>query len=278
MTAPAPTLELNDDRRIPALGFGTYPLQGAEATDVVGRAIETGYRLFDTAQQYGNEDAVGRAIRESDVPRAELFVTTKLAGAEHGHESALRACEGSLVRLGLEYIDLLQIHWPLPRIDKYVDSWRAFIELRERGLVRSIGVSNFTAEQIERLIGETGVVPAVNQVELHPYFPQGAQRAYNQTHAIVTQSWSPLGRKTALLDSAVLAEIAEHHGVTAAQVVLRWHVELGAVPIPKSADPDRMTANLDVFGFDLAAGEVDAIATLDTGQRIGGDPDIHEEF
>ncbi|MGH3425416.1 MAG: aldo/keto reductase, partial [Nocardioidaceae bacterium] len=195
-----------------------------------------------------------------------------------GYDSALRACEGSLERMGLDYVDLILIHWPLPRIDRYVDSWRAFVELRDRGLARSIGVSNFTSEHIERLVGETGVAPAVNQIELHPYFPQGTQRAYDQTHDILTQSWSPLGRKTGLLDAAVLAEIAEHHGVSTAQVVLRWHVELGAVPIPKSADPGRMATNLDVFGFDMSSEEVDEIGTLDTGERIGGDPDVHEEF
>lgn len=278
MSTPAPSVPLSDGQEIPAVGFGTYPLQDEAAVEAVAGAAAAGYRLFDTAQQYGNEAAVGRGLRQSGVPRDQLFVTTKLAGAEHGYDSTLRACEASLERLGLDYLDLFLIHWPLPRIDKYVESWRAFVRLREQGLVRSIGVSNFSTAHVERITAATSVAPVVNQVELHPYFAQGSLRAYDQTHGIVTQSWSPLGRKTDLLSHPVLAEIAAEHGVTAAQVVLRWHVELGAVPIPKSADPDRMAANLDVFDFDLPGVEVDMIGTLETGTRIGGDPDLHEEF
>lgn len=273
-----PSIELNDGRSMPAIGFGTWQLGGDDGAGAVRTALEAGNRMLDTAARYDNEAAVGRAIADSGLPREDLFVTTKVPGADHGFDATLRACEGSLDRLGLAYVDLYLIHWPLPRIDKYVDTWRAFVELRGRGLARSIGVSNFTGAHIDRLIGETDAVPAVNQIELHPLFPQAAQRAYDREHGIVTQSWSPLGRKSELLDSPVLAEIAEAHGVSAGQVVLRWHVELGAVPLPKSAHADRIATNLDVFGFALTAAELEAIGSLDRDYRIGGDPDSHEEF
>lgn len=273
-----PPIELNDGHPMPAIGFGTWQLRGDEGAAAVRIAIEHGYRMLDTAARYDNEDAVGRAIADSGLPRENLFVTTKLPGDDHGYDATVRACEASLERLGHEYVDLYLIHWPLPRIDKYVDTWRAFIDLRERGLVRSIGVSNFTGAHIDRLVRETDVVPAVNQIEMHPLFPQADQRAYDRDHGIVTQGWSPLGRKSDLLDSSVLTDIAEAHHVSVGQVVLRWHVETGAVPLPKSAHAERIATNLDVFGFTLAADEIQAIGGLDRGERIGGDPDTHEEF
>ncbi|UYM06479.1 aldo/keto reductase [Solicola gregarius] len=272
------SIEMNDGRTIPAIGFGTWPLKGDEGSTAVRTAIDSGYRMIDTAARYENEDAVGRAIAASDVPREQLFVTTKLRGDEHGYDSALRACEESLKRLGLDYVDLYLIHWPLPRVGAYVASWRAFVALRERGLVRSIGVSNFTGAHIDRLIAETDVVPAVNQIELHPLFPQAAQRSYDSGKGVVTQSWSPLGRGSDLLGSPVVAKIADAHEATPGQVVLAWHLAVGAVPIPKSADPERMRQNLAAVDLSLTTDDLEAIAELDRDGRIGGDPDTHEEF
>ncbi|MDN5854069.1 MAG: aldo/keto reductase [Actinomycetia bacterium] len=270
--------ELNDGRSMPAIGFGTWQLRGDDGVTAMGAALECGYRMIDTAARYENEGAVGRAVAESGLPRESLFITTKLPGDDQGYDATMRACEGSLQRLGLQYVDLYLIHWPLPRIDRYVDTWRAFVALREQGLARSIGVSNFTGAHLDRLVRETDVVPAVNQIEMHPLLPQAQQRAYDRDHGIVTQGWSPLGRKSDLLDSPVLAEIADTHGVSVGQVVLRWHVEMGAVPLPKSAHSGRIAQNYDVFGFTLSANELEAIGTLDRGQRLGGDPDTHEEF
>src|SRR5690625_4970991 len=270
--------ELNDGRSMPAIGFGTWRVSGDDGVTAIGTALQYGYRMIDTAVRYENEGAVGRAVSESGLPRESLFVTTKLPGDDHGYDAAMRSCEGSLERLGLQYVDLYLIHWPLPRVDKYVETWRAFTALREQGLVRSIGVSNFTGTHIDRLIGDTGVVPAVNQIEMHPLFAQSRQRAYDSEHGIVTQSWTPLGRKSDLLDSPVLEEIAEAHSVTVGQVVLRWHVEMGAVPLPKYPRSDRIATHPDLHDFVLSTDEPAAIDTLDRGQRIGGDPDTHEEF
>jgi 2,5-diketo-D-gluconate reductase A len=271
-----PSLALNDGRSLPAMGLGTYPLDDDQATSAVGSALSIGYRLIDTAAAYGNEAGVGRAISSSDVPRGDIVVTTKLPGRDHGFEATLESFERSRSRLGLEYVDLYLIHWPLPRIDRYVQTWRAMIRLRTEGLIRSIGVSNFTAAQIERLEAETGVLPAVNQIELHPHFPQTRMLGYDRAKGIVTQSWSPLGRGDLLGDETITA-IAAAHQVSPAQVVLRWHIERGAIPIPKSATPTRQATNLEVFGFELTDAEMAAIADLGH-RRLGGDPDTHEEF
>jgi 2,5-diketo-D-gluconate reductase A len=271
-----PRRPLNDGHSIPAMGLGTYPLDDDEAAVAVGSALELGYRLIDTAVAYDNEAGAGRAIAGSQVPRDEIVVTTKLPGRDHGFEQTLASFEQSRVRLGLEYIDLYLIHWPLPRIDRYVESWRAMIRLQRQGVVRSIGVSNFTAAQIDRLETETGVLPAVNQIELHPRFPQGAMLDRNLARGIATQSWSPLGRGDLLHDATINA-IASARRVSPAQVILRWHVQRGAIPIPKSAAPARQAVNLDVFRFELTDREIAAITGL--GQaRLGGDPDTHEEF
>ncbi|MFJ9150580.1 aldo/keto reductase [Streptomyces sp. NPDC102270] len=272
-----PTHTLNDGTKIPALGLGTWPMDDAEAERAVATALESGYRLLDTATNYRNETGVGRGVAAGGVPREEILVTTKLPGRHHGYEETLTSFEESRARLGLEYVDLYLIHWPLPRLDRFVDSWKAMIKLREDGLVRSIGVSNFTAAHIERLEKETGVLPSVNQIELHPLFPQDELRAFHAGKGIVTESWSPLGRGSELLEDPAVAGVAEAHGVTPGQVILRWHVQLGALPIPKSGDPERQRANLDVFGFELTEAEMAAIGDREH-RRLGGDPEVHEEF
>jgi 2,5-diketo-D-gluconate reductase A len=272
----APTLDLLDGRAIPQLGLGTWPLDDDESYSAVGAALECGYRLIDSAARYDNELGVGQAVADSDVPREEIVVTTKLPGANHGYEEALAGFEESRQRLGLEYVDLYLIHWPLPTIDRYIDTWRAFIHLREQALVRSIGVSNFTPDQIERIVEATGVWPAVNQIELHPDFAQAAVRAWHAEHGVAIESWRPLGR--GLLGYPKLAEIGEAHGKTPAQVVLRWHIQLDVVAIPKSGNPERIAQNFDVFDFELSDGEMAAIAEFDRENRLGGDPESHVEL
>lgn len=273
-----PTLALNDGRALPAIGLGTYGLRAQAGTDAVSSAIKNGYRLLDTALNYTNEREVGDGLRASGIDREQILVTTKLPGRFHGYAEAKAGFAESLTGLGLEYVDLFLIHWPLPKVGKYLDTWRAMIELRDAGLVRSIGVSNFTIEQLTRLSDETGVVPAVNQVELHPHFPQGKLRAFHAEHGIVTESWSPLGNRGELTANPVITRIAEAHGVTPTQAVLRWHVQLGAIPIPKSADPQRQRENIDIFGFELSEAEIAEISALESGRLWGGDPDTHEEF
>jgi 2,5-diketo-D-gluconate reductase A len=265
---------LSDGRSIPAIGFGTYRVH----TDAVHSAIDAGYRLIDTALNYKNEAEVGAGIRASGIPRDELFVTTKLPGRHHGYDEAMGSLAESLANLGLDYVDLYLIHWPLPRIDKFVDTWRAMIAMRDAGLTRSIGVSNFTAEHLARLIDETGVAPVVNQIELHPHFSQTQLRALDAEHGILTESWSPLGRRSELLGNEIITRIAAEQGVTPAQVVLRWHIQLGSVPIPRSADPERQRQNLDVFGFELTDAHMAEISSLQSGRLWDGDPDTHEEF
>jgi len=273
-----PAITLNDDTAFPELGLGTYRLTGGEGVDAVVSAIAAGYRLLDTAVNYENEREVGDAVRRSDVDREELLVTTKIPGRDHGFDETIASARGSLHRLGLDRIDLYLIHWPNPRVGRFVDTWRAMIALRDEGLVRSIGVSNFTPAMLARLIDETGVVPAVNQVELHPYFPQAELRAFHATNDIRTESWSPLARRSELLSESVIQRIAERHAVTPTQAVLRWHVQLGSTPIPKSADASRQRENADVFGFSLGDDEVAEISALERGRLWDGDPQTHEEF
>jgi diketogulonate reductase-like aldo/keto reductase len=272
-----PEYALRDGNRIPALGLGTYGLDGAAGVDAILSAIDDGYRLLDTAYNYGNEDVVGEALRRTDVDRSDLVITTKLPGRHHGTDETLASFEESRRRLGLEWVDLYLIHWPNPSVDRYVETWRTMITLREKGLVRSIGVSNFTEAMLTRLLDETGLMPVVNQVELHPYFPQTALRAFHDEVGIRTESWSPLGKGSELFQEPVITELAAKYGVTPAQLVLRWHVELETIPIPKSADPERRRANLDVFGFSLLPEEIEAISALERGRLWGADPDSHEE-
>ena len=275
-----PTYTLNDGRTIPPIGFGTYPLTGEEGIAAIASAIEVGYRLIDTAVNYENEREVGEALRRSGVPRDELFVTSKLPGRHHAYDDAVASTKESLDRLGLEHLDLHLIHWPNPSVDLYVEAWRALVDLRERGLVRSIGVSNFTRAHLDRIIADTGVVPAVNQIELHPAFPQVEMRAADAELGVLTEAWSPLGKRAAPYGETPVVAAAERLGVTPAQVILRWHVEIGSLPIPKSATRSRQAANLDIFGFSLTADEVTAITALGRpdGRLFGGDPDVHEEM
>jgi len=273
-----PEYALRDGNRIPALGLGTYGLDGQPGVEAILSAIDDGYRLLDTAYNYGNEDVVGEALRRTEVDRSDLVITTKLPGRHHGTDEALASFEESRRRLGLEWVDLYLIHWPNPSVNRYVETWRTMITLREKGLVRSIGVSNFTEAMLTRLLDETGLMPVVNQVELHPYFPQSALRAFHEEAGIRTESWSPLGKSSQLLQEPVITELAALYGVTPAQIVLRWHVELGTIPIPKSADPDRRRRNLDVFGFSLKPEEVEAVSALERGRLWGAHPDTYEEM
>ncbi|WP_375464755.1 aldo/keto reductase [uncultured Methylobacterium sp.] len=273
MTVSVPTLPFNDGHAMPSLGFGVYQLGEAEAPDIVGRAIRAGYRAIDTAAIYGNEAGVGRTIRGAEVARSDLFVTTKVWNDAQGRDATLRACDASLGKLGLPHVDLYLIHWPCPERKLFVETWRALIELREAGRVRSIGVSNFTEDHLERIVGETGVVPALNQIELHPHFQQASLRAVHDRLGIVTESWSPLGQGREL-DDPVLAAIGAAHGRSPAQVALRWHVQGGLIAIPKTATPARIAENIAVFDFTLTPDEMAGIAALDRpGGRIGPDPE-----
>jgi 2,5-diketo-D-gluconate reductase A len=263
---------LNDGRKIPQLGLGLWQTPSAGAADIVSAALKTGYRHLDTASVYGNEAGVGRGIEASGIPREDVFVTTKVWNDAQGFDSGLRACRDSLSRLRLDYVDLYLVHWPAPRLNRYVETWSALIQLREEGLVKSIGVSNFGAEHIERIVGETGVTPAINQIELHPRFQQRELRDFHKTHRIATESWAPLGR-TQILGDPVITEIAAKHGRTPAQAVIRWHIEEGLVVIPKTARRERLGENFDVFGFALDAEDRAAIGALGRSDgRIGPDP------
>jgi len=268
---PVPNVTLNDGNTIPQIGFGVFQVPEEETYNAVTAALQAGYRSIDTAKAYGNEEGVGKAIADSGIAREELFVTTKLWNDDHGHDEALKAFDASLSKLGLDYLDLYLIHWPVPAQDRYVDTYKAFEQLRSEGRVRSIGVSNFTEAHLQRLLEETSVVPVLNQVELHPNFTQKELRAFHAEHNIVTEAWSPLAQGD-LLNNAKLGAIAQAHGKTPAQVVLRWHMQLGNVAIPKSVTPERIAANIDVFDFELTGDEMVTIDTLGNGERRGPDP------
>ncbi|MEV0011426.1 aldo/keto reductase [Streptomyces sp. NPDC047973] len=267
-----PTVTLNNGVTIPQLGFGVFQVPDDETTTAVTSALDAGYRSIDTAAVYGNEAGVGRALASSGLPREELFVTTKLWNADQGYDATLRAFDASLAKLGLDHVDLYLIHWPTPARDLYTETWRALEKLLADGRIRAAGVSNFQPAHLRRLGEESSLVPAVNQVELHPGLQQSELRAVHAESGIATEAWSPLAQG-ALLDDEVLTSVAARHGRTPAQVVLRWHLQLGNVVIPKSVTPERIRQNIDVFGFELTAADMDAIAGLDRGMRTGPDPD-----
>ncbi|MBQ1097489.1 aldo/keto reductase [Streptomyces sp. b94] len=257
---------------MPQLGFGVWQVPDDEAETAVAQALEAGYRSIDTAAIYGNEEGTGKAIAASGIAREDLFVTTKLWNKDQGYDSTLRAFDTSLAKLGLEYVDLYLIHWPMPAKERYVDTYKAFEKLHADGRIRAIGVSNFHPEHLERLIGETSVVPAVNQIELHPHLQQHAVREYHAEQGIATEAWSPLGQGKGLLEVPAIVAIARKHGRTPAQVVLRWHLQTGNVVIPKSVTPSRIRENVDVFGFTLDTEDLAAISALNEDRRLGPDP------
>ncbi|MGV9282713.1 aldo/keto reductase [Streptomyces sp. NPDC003730] len=272
MSSKVPPITLNNGVEMPQLGFGVWQVPDDEAQTAVARALEAGYRSIDTAAIYGNEEGTGRAIAASGLPREDLFVTTKLWNSEQGYDSTLRAFDTSMDKLGLEYLDLYLIHWPVPAGDKYVDTYKAFEKLLADGRVRAIGVSNFLPEHLERLTAETSVVPAVNQIELHPHLQQHTSREVHAKQGIATEAWSPLGSGKGILDIPAIVAIAQKHGRTPAQVVLRWHLQLGNVVIPKSVTPSRIKENIDVFGFTLDDEDLAAISALNEDRRLGPDP------
>ncbi len=267
-----PDVSLRGGVEIPQLGFGVFQVPPDDTEEVVLRALRAGYRHIDTAAAYRNEAAVGRAIRASGLAREEVFVTTKCFNDDQGYEESRRAFDASLERLELDRVDLYLIHWPVPAHDRYVDTWRTFIELQSEGRARAIGVSNFQPEHLDRIIAETGVTPAVNQIELHPRLQQPELRRKHEQLGIVTEAWSPLAQGQ-VLDDPRIVELAERHGKTTGQVVIRWHLQLGNVVFPKSVTPERIEQNIDVFDFELSDAEMDAIEKLDRGERTGPDPD-----
>jgi 2,5-diketo-D-gluconate reductase A len=269
-----PLIELNNGQKIPQLGLGVYKLAAASAADLVATAIETGYRRIDTAALYANEAEVGEGIRQSSVPREDIYVTTKIWHDHHGYDEALVAIDESLDRLNIDYVDMVLIHWPAPAQDKFVETWAAFQHAVTTGKVRGIGVSNFHPMHLHKLIAAGGAIPAINQVELHPALQQPELRAYNSSHGIATEAWSPLARGR-FHNEAIIVKIAEKHGKTPTQVIIRWHIELGNLVIPKTANPERLLENISVFDFSLDEHDMAAIATLDSGFRTGPNP---EEF
>ncbi|MFJ3336934.1 aldo/keto reductase [Streptomyces sp. NPDC086766] len=272
MSSKVPPIILNNGVEMPQLGFGVWQVPDDEAEQAVGTALEAGYRSIDTAAIYGNEEGTGKAIAASGLPREDVFVTTKLWNSEQGYDSTLRAFDASLDKLGLEYVDLYLIHWPVPAKDAYVDTYKALEKLLADGRTRAIGVSNFLPEHLERLIDRTSIVPAVNQIELHPHLQQPAARAFHAERGIATEAWSPLGQGKGLLEVPAIVAIARKHGRTPAQVVLRWHLQLGNIVIPKSVTPARIEENIQVFDFSLDDEDLAAISALDEARRLGPDP------
>lgn len=271
-----PSLVMNNGIQIPQLGFGVFLIPPEETEKAASDALSAGYRLIDTAQGYRNEEGVGAAIASAGIQRDELFITTKLTNSEQGYDKALRAFDESMNKLGLDVLDLFLIHWPQPMFDQYVETWRAFERLLADGRVSSIGVSNFEIEHLERLLAETDVVPAVNQVELHPEFPQEELREFHAEHGILTESWGPLGQGKGLLENPHILDVARRKGRTPGQVVLRWHIQLGNVVIPKSVNPDRIRENIDIFDFELDEADMRAIEQVRTGRRLGADPNYFD--
>ncbi|WP_040166537.1 aldo/keto reductase [Microbacterium gorillae] len=274
------TVTAHDGTTLPGIGLGTYRLNGADGVRAVRDALASGYTLLDSAFNYENEGTVGRAVREADVDRATVLVTSKLPGRHHAYDAALRTIEESVYRTGLDAIDLYLVHWPNPVTGRYVEAWRALVAAREAGLVRHIGVSNFLPEHLERIEAETGVRPVLNQIELHPYFPQVDQVAYHRERGIITEAWSPIARGNDVVGEPVVAEIAAAHGISPIQTILAWHVARGVLPLPKSADPGRQRENLAAADVVLTADEVDRITALGRpdGRMKNQDPAVYEEF
>ncbi|MGP4074628.1 aldo/keto reductase [Halobacillus sp. K22] len=275
-----PTITLHDGLTLPAIGFGTYALNGNAGVQAITSAIDNGYRLIDTAYNYENEGTVGEAVRRSSISREELIITSKLPGRYQTYDKVVTAIQESLYRADLDYYDLYLIHWPNPKQDHYVEAWQALIDAKKWGLIRSIGVCNFLPEHLERLENETGVKPSINQIELHPFFNQEEQRIFNDEHEIKTESWSPLAKANEIVQNETLQKIADEHNKTISQVVLRWHHQLGAIPIPKSASPKRQLENLSIFDFSLSDAEMGMIAELTRpdGRLNDQDPAEYEEF
>ncbi|WP_112466185.1 aldo/keto reductase [Streptomyces triticisoli] len=272
MSSKVPPIVLNNGVEMPQLGFGVWQVPDDEAERAVATALEAGYRSIDTAAIYGNEEGTGRAVAASGIPREEVFVTTKLWNSDQGYDSALRAFDTSLGKLGLEYVDLYLIHWPTPARGKFVDTYKALEKLHAEGRVRAIGVSNFLPEHLEHLIAEASVIPAVNQIELHPHLQQHAAREYHAEQGIATEAWSPLGQGKGLLEVPAIVAIGQKHNRTPAQVVLRWHLQLGNIVIPKSVTPSRIRENIEVFDFSLDTEDLAAISALNEDRRLGPDP------
>ena len=270
------SLTMNNGLRIPQVGFGVFQIPEEETASAVTTALDVGYRLIDTAQGYQNEEGVGSAVADAGINLDDVFITTKLANHFQGFDAALSAFDESMRKLRLDVLDLFLIHWPLPMFDQYVETWRALEKLVGEGRVRSIGVSNFTVAHLQRLFDETDIVPAVNQIELHPQFPQDELRAFHAEHGILTESWGPLGQGKGLLEDPRIIEVAKSKGRTPAQVVLRWHIQLGCVVIPKSVTPERIRENLAVADFELDDADLAAIAELNTGERLGPDPEVFD--
>ncbi len=271
MNERVPILEMNDGHQIPQLGFGVFEVPPGDTVDTVIQALKVGFRSIDTAAMYHNESEVAEAIARSGVPRDEVFVTTKVWNGDHGREQTRRAFEESLRRLDGDYVDLYLIHWPVPSQDRYVETWQTLVELKDSGGARSIGVSNFQIDHLERIIEETGVAPAINQIELHPRLQQPELRQFHEEHRILTEAWSPLGRGAALEDRTI-REVASRHQRTPAQVILRWHIQIGNVVIPRSVNPSRIEENFQIFDFELTDEDIKAIEGLDEAERIGPDP------
>lgn len=271
---------LNDGLKVPGIGFGTYCLNGVEGANSIKEAIDLGYRLIDTAFNYENEGAVGEAVKNSSVSRERLIITSKLPGRHHSYKEAINTIQESLFRGGLDYYDLYLIHWPNPRINLYVEAWQAMIELKKQGIIRSIGVCNFMPEHLETLIKETGVTPSINQIELHPYFNQEEQRAFDKEHGIITEAWSPLGRGSSMLKDEKIARIAETYEKSISQIILRWHIQLGVIPLPKASSTRHQLDNLEIFDFKLSEDEMKVISGLsrEDGRTTNQDPRIYEEF
>ena len=280
MSNNIPDFQMHDGYKIPAVGFGTSSVIGRSGAESVENALKNGYRLIDTAIRYENEGAVGEGIRRSSVPREEIFVTSKLRGGLYDYDRALDAIEESLFRTGLEYFDLFLLHWPNPKQDKYTEAWKALIQAQKYGYVRSIGVSNFEPAHINRLIDETGVKPAVNQIELHPYFNQKEVREFNKEHGIITESWSPLSRARTVIYDETLKQLAENKNKEIAQVILRWHYQHGVLPIPKASSSEHQLANLNIFDFELTEAEMQKIDSLtkEEGRIDNQNPNEYEEF